>query len=89
MRNIGSARGITVRAACGHETGVYVPPCGGRPGPVGQKNIAEAKARPCYDCRTTPEEKAARAALIEESLNEFHAQQERKRAWWAKRNKQA
>lgn len=51
-----SAREVTVRASCGHETGAYVPPCGGRPGLVGRRNIALAQSRPCYECRAASQE---------------------------------
>jgi len=50
-RIIWNAREVTVRAACGHEAHAYVPPSGGRPGPVGKRNIAAAQAKPCFECR--------------------------------------
>ena len=46
-----SARGVDAKAACGHTVSVYVPASGGRPGPVGQRNIAAAQAHSCYDCQ--------------------------------------
>lgn len=47
-----SAKLGTVKASCGHDVHPYIPPNGGRPGPVGLRNIERAKINPCYDCRT-------------------------------------
>ena len=51
MRYLTSAKATKLIGSCGHETSAYIPPNGGRPGPVGQRNIEKAKARKCYDCR--------------------------------------
>lgn len=44
-----SARLQTVTAACGHQVSAYIPP--GNLGQVGRRNIAEAQAAPCRECR--------------------------------------
>ncbi len=46
-----SAMIAETRASCGHIVPVYIPPNGGMPGPIGRRNLAEAKACPCVDCR--------------------------------------
>ena len=51
MRTIYSQTSQTVIATCGHIATVSIPPSGGRPGPVGQRRIAEAQGRECYPCR--------------------------------------
>ncbi len=51
-----SAKLGKVKASCGHEVHPYIPPNGGRPGPVGLRNIETAKTNPCYDCRTQTEQ---------------------------------
>lgn len=53
-RVIYSAKLGQVIASCGHEVHPYIPPSGGLPGPVGRRNIAEAKIKPCYKCRPCP-----------------------------------
>ena len=50
---IASERLTEVKAQCGHDVQVMIPP--GELGTVGRQRIAEANSRPCYDCRqTTP-----------------------------------
>lgn len=44
-----SARIVTVKARCGHDVLVELPP--GELGPVGRERITEAASRPCYKCR--------------------------------------
>lgn len=46
-----SAKVVRVKGICGHEVMVEIPPSQGRPGPVGQRNLARATSRPCYKCR--------------------------------------
>lgn len=50
-RYIMSAKLEHVEASCGHKENVYIPPSGGRPGPVGRRNIAAAQSQPCWDCQ--------------------------------------
>lgn len=40
-----------VKASCGHEVLVDIPPHGGRPGRKGQANIAKGMANLCNDCK--------------------------------------
>lgn len=44
-----SQRAIQVDASCGHSTPVLIPP--GELGVKGKQYIAEAKSKPCYECR--------------------------------------
>ena len=60
-----SAHSQAVKATCGHEENTYIPPNGGRPGPVGRRNIEEALSRPCYNCRTN----APAVSEYQEKLN--------------------
>ena len=59
-RTIYSAKSEGVTASCGHQQSVAIPPSGGPPGPVGQRNIVKAQSRPCYKCRNPEEAKQSK-----------------------------
>ena len=56
---------VDVKAACGHMVWAFVPPSSGRPGPVGRRNIEQARRLVCPACRDERNEIQAGLAALD------------------------